>query len=412
MSDNSTAMIESKIDRESTGEIILSSSKGALTFEKMGEVMDFAKLMAISREAIPVYLRNNVGACLAVAIQANEWQFSPYAVARFSYVVNDQIAYMSQLIHAVIESRAPLKQRLRPTYEGHGLERVCVIVGHIVGEVDPLEYRSPAIKDIKPQNSPLWKVDPDQQLFYYSSRAWARRYCPDVLLGAYSDDELRDSHVGAANAVDITPSAPANEELHHRLSLKAVKGAGFDAAAVAKMIEATGENESAQAEGGAAPADQVQREPERAPPVEQQESAAASGRSPSGPAVDGAGAAIGPQPSADPAPIAKVGAVADKNEGGMQTGVVEQAPAPAAAKAPAATKTPPAAEASQRAPDAQGRAFTESEFDEAREKGAKAYRQGRSKKSSPLDYRDAGWEPMLAQFIAGYDAALQTASEV
>jgi hypothetical protein len=225
MSDNRLAVIESKIDPEKAALIALDDSVGGITFKNVAEIMDFSRLMAVSDKAVPLYLRGNVGSCLAVAVQANEWGFSPFAVARMSYIVNDQIAYMSQLIHAVIERRAPLKQRLRFTYEGEGQDRRCIVTGHIKGEIDALEYRSPLLKDIKPQNSPLWKTDSDQQQAYYSSRAWCRRYCPDVLLGAYSKDELEDSEIGAERARDVTPKA----NVLGRLSPAAAARAGFNA---------------------------------------------------------------------------------------------------------------------------------------------------------------------------------------
>jgi hypothetical protein len=37
-----------------------------------------------------------------------------------------------------------------------------------------------------------WPSNPDQQLFYYSSRAMCRRHFPDVLLGVYTMDEAQD----------------------------------------------------------------------------------------------------------------------------------------------------------------------------------------------------------------------------
>ena len=219
------------------GAIAFSGARGALVFEKFGEMVDFSIYMSKSDKAVPAFLRGNAGACMAITVQASEWGFSPFSVARMAYVVNDQIAYMSQLIHSVVEKRANLKQRLRATYSGEGLDRQITISGHFVGEVDPLEYTSPKIRDIKVKNSPLWTSDPDQQLFYFGSRAWARRYCPDVLLGVYAEDELPGSstqgHIGADNAKDVTPET---EGLQHRLSAKAAAGAGFDPGGIAATL--------------------------------------------------------------------------------------------------------------------------------------------------------------------------------
>ena len=235
MPDNRELRIQEKISDETTGEIAISATRGGVAFEKIRDLMEVARLMAVSDQAVPKFLRGNVGGCFAVTMQALDWGgFSPFAVARQAYIVNDQIAYMSQMVHALIERNAPLKQRLRAAYEGEGVTRVCVIAGHLKGEVDPLVYRSPEIGNIKPKNSPLWVNDPDQQLFYFASRAWCRRYCPDVLLGVYSKDELEDSYIGADHAKDITPIE--GETLAHRLSAKAAAATGFNAAAIAETV--------------------------------------------------------------------------------------------------------------------------------------------------------------------------------
>lgn len=183
---------------------------GGVTLENWAQSVDYAKYMAKAHHAIPKHLRENIGACIAVLDLATRWGFSPYQVARLCYEINGIMAFESQLVHAVVEKFAPLKYRLRPTYEGEADNgtRTCTIKGHFRGEMDPLEYTTPLIGKINPKNSPLWKSDPDQQLFYFATNRWARRYCPDILLGINTRDEIEDSeikHVGFDNAKDVTP---------------------------------------------------------------------------------------------------------------------------------------------------------------------------------------------------------------
>lgn len=201
--------IENRIDKTVAGAVAVSDAVGGVMFKDMMQVMEFAKMMAVSGTAVPRHLRTNPGASLAVCVQALEWHMSPFSVANKSYEVNDRIAYEAQLIMAVINARAPLQKRLRYNYTGEGSELRCTVSGQLKGETEPLEYQSPAIKDIRPQNSPLWKTDPRQQLGYYSGRNWARRFCPEVILGIYAEDELRDSEIGPDHARDITPEKPA-----------------------------------------------------------------------------------------------------------------------------------------------------------------------------------------------------------
>lgn len=163
-----------------------------MSFQTMTDIMEFAKLMSISGVAVPKHLRDNPGACLAVVIQASEWQMSPYAVANKSYSVNDRLAYESQLVSAVILRRAPIKTRFQYAYAGDGDKRVCTVtVTTTDGEV--VTHSSPMFGLITPKNSPLWKSDPDQQLGYHTARALCRRHFPDVLLGVYTMDEMQDA---------------------------------------------------------------------------------------------------------------------------------------------------------------------------------------------------------------------------
>lgn len=195
--------------REAAREMTVAAGSGVLVTD-YAQLVDLAKYMAAAGWAVRKELRNNLGACMMIIEQAQQWGFSRWQLARCCYVVNDILCYESQVIHAIIEKFAPLKGRLRVTYEGEGEKRKAIISGHIKGEVDPLIYESPEIGKISPKNSPLWKTDPDQQLFYLSSQRWCKRYCPDILFGIHDIDQVEDApsiapHVGFDRAKDVTP---------------------------------------------------------------------------------------------------------------------------------------------------------------------------------------------------------------
>lgn len=193
--------IADRTDLSIAGATSVSPTVGGIVFNDMGQVMEFSKLMAVAGQAVPKHLRGTPGACLAVSMQALNWRMDPFAVANKSYMVNDRIAYEAQLIHAVIEQRAPIKGRLKGRYEGEGAGRVCIITAVSSEDGDTVEYRSPQIGSITTKNSPLWKSDPDQQLWYYSARAMCRRHFPDVLLGVYEKEEIQN----AEGIRDVTP---------------------------------------------------------------------------------------------------------------------------------------------------------------------------------------------------------------
>lgn len=244
-------LIEQRIDKDVAGQVPVSIQSGGLDLQNMVQVMEMSKLMAISQQAVPNHLRNNPGMCLAVCLTAVEWKMSPFAVANKTYVTNDRLNYESQLVHAVIEARAPLKERLKVRYEGEGEDRVCIVSGTFRGEYEAREHRSPPLRQCRPgknqygqtKGSPLWDKKPDVQMFYDTSRDFCRIYCPDVLLGIYTPDEVEQYGIGE-DARDVT----AGNGLHERLaasrgSQEASEGFrdGAVDAALGGQQEATGE---------------------------------------------------------------------------------------------------------------------------------------------------------------------------
>lgn len=244
-------------------------ASGGVSQVNLPQVVEIAKFMAAAGQGVPEHCQGNVGICLRVTFQAVEWQMSPFSVADMSYVVNKRLAYMSQLVHAVVEARAPLQHRLDCKYDGDGDTRTCTVSGMFTTG-DVREYTTPTFAKIRVKNSPLWKDDPDQQLFYYAARAWARKWCPDVLLGVYTKEELQDSRYAAE--AGITPEAG----LHARLSKAGKSDEGHKVGHVDKELAqlATGgtiidhdadETQTAKKKKGKAAAEPIAAETDRLP---------------------------------------------------------------------------------------------------------------------------------------------------
>jgi len=188
---------------------------GGALVQTFGQQVDYAKYMSRGAVAIPSHLRANPGACLAVVDIAVRFGFSPYAVANQTYVQNERLCYMAQLVHAMIEASGRLQGRLRAEWTGEGDDRRCAVSGLIKGETEPHKLTSERLADLHPGHkekdgkrfvlgSPLWDEKPDIQLFYNTSRDWARVWLPEVLMGIYTPDEIEDmeQHHGPDNAVD------------------------------------------------------------------------------------------------------------------------------------------------------------------------------------------------------------------
>ncbi|WFU45977.1 hypothetical protein QA640_45170 (plasmid) [Bradyrhizobium sp. CB82] len=108
-----------------------------MDYANLRDLVDAAKLLAASGPYLPPFMQGNVGACFANCMRAQELGVSPLALAKWTYVVEqfvggqkvEQIAYESQMFHAVIEARAPITTRLQVADEGEGDMRRCRVWG-------------------------------------------------------------------------------------------------------------------------------------------------------------------------------------------------------------------------------------------------------------------------------------------
>ena len=149
---------------------------------------------------------------------------NPYAVAQKTHLVNGVLGYEAQLVNAVIASSSAINGRFHYRYGGdwerctrtqeitrekHGkngkysvTERVrgwtdedeiglFVQVGAILRGESEITWGEPLyLSGVVTRNSPLWVSNPKQQIAYLGVKYWARLYCPEVILGVYSPDEV------------------------------------------------------------------------------------------------------------------------------------------------------------------------------------------------------------------------------
>jgi hypothetical protein len=227
-------LIEGKVDKVTGGTEAIPVSEGDLDFNNFRQMIDYAKVMSTAGPILVPWLQGNVGGVLSMMLRAKELNVSFLTLQSWSYTVENKgvvsVAFMSQFFTAIINTRAPIKDRLHHEIIGEGDERRCKIWATLRGETEPRIFLSDTLAKLRPvkneygktKGSPLWDSKPDLQLYYNASRDFCRIYFPDILGGVYGLDEMEDAgaRIGPDHARDVSPKL--------RERLRGPVGEGFE----------------------------------------------------------------------------------------------------------------------------------------------------------------------------------------
>jgi len=216
----------------------ITTSAVVLDVAAIDSISRVAEIMAAGKATIPRHLQGNRGDCFAVTMQAMQWGMNPFAVAQKTHLVSGTLGYEAQLVNAVITARAPVTGRINYEWFGdwdkiagrfkevpsknEGEKRIVKdwtlkeeeglgvrVWATFKGESEPRELRL-LLAQAGVRNSPLWGQDPKQQLAYLAVKRWSRLYCPDVILGVYTPDELEERAPRDMGRVEEVPPATGN----------------------------------------------------------------------------------------------------------------------------------------------------------------------------------------------------------
>ncbi len=176
----------------------------------MGAAIRLAEMMSTSR-LVPAHLQKSPGDCLMVVELAMRFRMSPFAVAQCTSVIQGKMMLEGKLVAAAVNT-APgvLEGRLAYDFSGVNDTRAVTVRGTMLGETEPREM-TVTLKEAKTTNA-LWTKQPDQQLVYFGTRAWARRHAPEVMLGVYSPEEFPAADIPARD----TFAGPTIEHAHEQ----------------------------------------------------------------------------------------------------------------------------------------------------------------------------------------------------
>lgn len=186
----------------------------ALMPKSIEEAMRLAQFMARSK-MVPKHLQDDPGTCLMIIEQATRWRMSPFAVAQCTSSIGGKLMYEGKLTAAAVESIGAIEGHFDYDYHGEGEALAVTVSARRTGDTNPRRL-TVKLRDVRTSNE-WWRKQPEQQLAYSATRAWARRYTPSAMLGVYAPEEFNKGATFEGDTIegDIEPEpeppAPAPE---------------------------------------------------------------------------------------------------------------------------------------------------------------------------------------------------------
>lgn len=160
---------------------------------------EMAQRMAIAlskSELIPKAYQGNVPSTMIALELSKRTGVSPIMVMQNLHVIQGKPSWSSSFIIAVINSYKKFAMPLNFELSGQGDKRSCIA---FTTGVDGQRYESPEV-NIKMaidegwmnKSGSKWKTMPDLMLRYRAAAFFGRLYCPELLMGMQSEDEVID----------------------------------------------------------------------------------------------------------------------------------------------------------------------------------------------------------------------------
>lgn len=149
-----------------------------------------------SSTVVPKDYQNNVPNCIVALEMANRIGVSPIMVMQNMNVIHGRPSWNSTFIISAINTCGRFSQPLQFKLTGAGDERTCIAYtfdknGNLV-EGTPVSIKMAKAEGWYSKSGSKWVTMPEQMLRYRSASFFGRLFCPEILLGMQSADEVLD----------------------------------------------------------------------------------------------------------------------------------------------------------------------------------------------------------------------------
>jgi hypothetical protein len=218
-----------------------STGSAFTTINAFEDAQRMAKALA-SSTVVPKDYQGRLDNCLVAMEIAQRTGSSVLAVMQSVNIIHGKPSWSSSYVIAAINSSGRFRGALKFKVTGEKSNRACVAFAIDAETGDLVEGPEVSMEMAKAEgwldkSGSKWKTMPDLMLRYRAAAFFGRLYCPDILFGMNTEDELKD----------VTPSAPeAVKSVNERVKSRAKKPAPvIDVPAVEIPPETPQETESA-----------------------------------------------------------------------------------------------------------------------------------------------------------------------
>ena len=180
---------------------------------KFEQAFRASKLLA-SSQLVPEHYQRQPQNCFIALQVADRMQIDPFLYMQNTYVVHGKPGLNGALAIALINKQGPFIEPIRFEYAGdYGKNRQCTAIGVLASgrECSAVITWAMVVAEGWLSNS-KWTSIPDQMLSYRSAAFLGRLYCPEVLMGMQTVDELIDAGP-SVDAGDLEELPAGNEGL-------------------------------------------------------------------------------------------------------------------------------------------------------------------------------------------------------
>lgn len=195
--------------------------------------------MLLETSVVPKRYQGKIADCMVALNMSARMKADPVMVLQNLYMVNGSPGWSAQFVIAIINTSGRFKGPLRFKTEGSGDTLRCTAYAtDQYGEV--LEGTQITMEMAKKEgwygkSGSKWQTMPEQMIKYRAASYFGRLYCPDLLMGIYSADEVREIEDAEYAIIDEKPTpATVDQEIRAKANKKSI---GFSEAKSAELPE-------------------------------------------------------------------------------------------------------------------------------------------------------------------------------